>query len=119
MEKIVLISTHFEDSPEMAFIPFVLANASFAMEMEPVIILQGDGVNLAVKGKTVGVNHSPFDPLEKLAATYASMGGRLLVCSPCLKARNFTEADLVENAVIIGAAKVIEEITSAKSVLSY
>jgi predicted peroxiredoxin len=119
MDKIVYISTHFQDEIEMAFIPFVLANASFAMETAPVIILQGEGVNLAIKGKTAGVTHPPFDPLEKLAATYASMGGKLLVCSPCLKARNLTEADLVENAVIIGAAKVIEEVTSAKSVLSY
>ena len=119
MDKIVYIATHFEDSPEKALIPFVLANASFAMEMSPVIILQAEGVNLAIKGKTAKINHPPFDPLEKLAAAYAGMGGKLLVCSPCLKARNYTEADLTPNAVIVGAAKVLEEVTSAKAVLSY
>jgi uncharacterized protein involved in oxidation of intracellular sulfur len=119
MEKIVYISTHFEDAPEKAIIPFVLANASFAMDAEPVIILQAEGVHLAVRGKAAAINHSPFDPLEQLAAAYASMGGKLLVCSPCLKARNLSEADLVENAVIVGAAKVIEVVTSARAVLSY
>jgi len=118
-EKIVYIATHFKDSPEKALIPFVLANASFAMDVKPVIIVQGEGVNLAVKGKAAEITHAPFDPLEKLAASYAEMGGRLLVCSPCLKARNYDEKDLVPNAKIVGAAKIIEEVTSAKTVLSY
>jgi uncharacterized protein involved in oxidation of intracellular sulfur len=119
MDKIVYVATHFKDSPEKAMLPFVLSNASFAMDVQPLIIVQGEGVNLAVKGKAAEINHAPFDPLEKLFASYAEQGGRLLVCSPCLKARGYTEADLVPNAKIVGAAKVIEEITSAKTVLSY
>lgn len=118
-EKIVYVVTHFKDSPEKAIIPFVLANASYAMDANPVIIVQGEGVNLAVKGKAAEINHAPFDPLEKLFNSYAEQGGELLVCSPCLTARNYTEADLVPNAKIVGAAKVIAEVTSAKTVLSY
>lgn len=118
-EKIVYVVTHFKDSPEKAIIPFVLANASYAMDAQPVIIVQGEGVNLAVKGKAAEINHAPFDPLEKLFKSYAEMGGQLLVCSPCLTARNYTETDLVPNAKIVGAAKVIAEVTSAKTVLSY
>lgn len=118
-EKIVYIATHFKDSPEKAIIPFVLANASYAMDARPVIVLQAEGVNLAVKGKAAEITHPPFDPLEKLFNSYAEQGGQLLVCSPCLKARNYTEADLVPNAKIVGAAKIIEEVTAAKAVLSY
>ncbi|MDD2805177.1 MAG: DsrE family protein [Elusimicrobiales bacterium] len=118
-DKIVYVVTHFKDSPEKAIIPFVLANATYAMDAQPVIIVQGEGVNLAVKGKAADINHAPFDPLEKLFALYAEQGGQLLVCSPCLKARNYDEKDLVANAKIVGAAKVIEEVTSAKTVLSY
>lgn len=118
-EKIVYVATHFRDCPEKAIIPFVLANASYAMDASPVIIVQGEGVNLAVKGKAGEITHAPFDPLEKLFASYAEMGGQLLVCSPCLKARGYEEKDLVPNARIVGAAKVIEEVTSAKTVLSY
>ncbi|MGD9642821.1 MAG: DsrE family protein [Elusimicrobiales bacterium] len=117
--KMVYVVTHFKDNIEKAIIPFVMANASFAMDEVPLIVLQGEGVHLAVKGKAAEINHPPFDPLEKLAAGYAEMGGRLLVCSPCLKARNYTEADLLPNAYIAGAAKVIEEVTSAKTVMSY
>lgn len=119
VEKIVYVATHFKDSPEKALIPFVLANASFAMDAKPVIIVQGEGVHLAVKGKAAEIEHAPFDPLAKLFSSYAEMGGEILVCSPCLKARSYTEADLVPNARIVGAAKVIEEVTSAKATLSY
>lgn len=119
MEKIVLVVTHFEDNPEKAIIPFVMANASFAMESAPVLILQAEGVNLAVKGKAAKIVHPPFDPLEKLAASYAELGGKLLVCSPCLKARGFDEKDLVPNATVVGAAKILAEIGSAKTVLTY
>ncbi|MHB0994941.1 MAG: DsrE family protein [Elusimicrobiales bacterium] len=118
-KKMVYVVTHFKDNVEKAIIPFVMANASFAMDESPMLILQGEGVMLAVKGKAAEINHPPFDPLEKLVNGYLELGGRMLVCSPCLKARNFTEADLVPNAFIAGAAKVIEEITSAKTVMSY
>ena len=118
-EKIVYVATHFKDSPEKAIIPFVLANASYAMDARPVIIVQGEGVNLAVKGRAAEIVHAPFDPLEKLFASYADQGGQLLVCSPCLKARGLDEKDLVPNARIVGAAKIIEEVTAAKAVMSY
>ena len=119
MDKIVFIATHFEDSPEKALIPFVMSLAAYAMDAQPVKILQAEGVNLAVKGKASKIVHPPFDPLEKLFASYAEMGGKLLVCSPCLKARGFDEKDLAPNATIVGAAKILAEITSAKTVLSY
>lgn len=118
-ERIVYVATHFKDNPEKAIIPFVLANASFAMDAHPVVIVQGEGVNLAVKGKASEIVHPPFDPLEKLVGTFTEMGGQFLVCSPCMKARDLTENDLLPNARIVGAAKVIEEITSAKAVLTY
>lgn len=118
-KKIVYVATHFKENLEKAIIPFVMANASFAMDEVPLIVLQGEGVMLAIKGKAAEINHPPFDPLEKLLNSYIEMGGKLLVCSPCLKARNYTEADLVPNAKIVGAAKIIEEVTSAKAVMSY
>lgn len=119
MDKIVIIATHFEDNKEKAIIPFVLANAAFAMDSAPVVVLQAEAVLSAVKGRAAKVVQAPFDPLEKLLNSYIELGGRLLVCSPCLKARNYGEADLVPNAKIVGAAKILEEVAAAKTVLTY
>lgn len=118
-EKIVFVVTHFEDNPEKAIIPFVLANACFAMDIQPVMILQSEGVRIAVKGEAEKIVHPPFDPLKKLVDNYISMGGKLLICSPCVKARNIKEEDLLPNSIIMGAATVLEEISSASKVLTY
>jgi uncharacterized protein involved in oxidation of intracellular sulfur len=118
-EKVVYVATHFEDNKEKALLPFVLANAAFAMDSSPVVILQAEAVTAAVKGQAARIVHAPFDSLEKLLNSYTEMGGQLLVCSPCLKARNYSEADLVPNAQVVGAAKIIEEVSTAKTVMTY
>jgi predicted peroxiredoxin len=42
--------TKADDDPEIATLPFILANAGMAMDVTPVIVLQSNGVMLAVKG---------------------------------------------------------------------
>ena len=49
-EKMLYIATCAGENPERAAMPFVMANAALAMEMEAVIALQGTGVYLAQKG---------------------------------------------------------------------
>ena len=49
-EKIVLIATHAGEDPERATFPLMLANAAQAMDVEAVVVLQGNGVYLAQKG---------------------------------------------------------------------
>ncbi|MEF3280600.1 MAG: DsrE family protein [Elusimicrobiota bacterium] len=117
-EKIVYVVTHAEDNPEKAIIPFVLANGAMAMDVEVSIILQSNGVLLAKKGYAEKINHTYFDPLKKLMDQYIQSGGKIYLCAPCVKARNM-ENDIIEGAVIIGAAKVVQEALSAKVVFTY
>ena len=49
-EKIVLISTHGGEDPERAIFPLMLANAAQSMDVEAVVVLQGNRVYLAKKG---------------------------------------------------------------------
>ena len=49
-EKIVVIATHGVEDPERASLPFVVANAALAMDVQAVVILQGTAVILAKKG---------------------------------------------------------------------
>ena len=48
-EKIVLISTHAGEDPERAIFPLLLANAAQSMDVEAVVVLQGNGVYVAKK----------------------------------------------------------------------
>ena len=118
-EKIVIISTIGDENPEKATLPFVLATASQASEVEVVIILQATAVLIAKKNEAEKINAQGFIPLKELVDTYISLGGTLLVCSPCLKARNIMKEELIDGAVIIAAGTVVSEVLSAKSVVTY
>jgi predicted peroxiredoxin len=118
-KKMVVIATHGDEDPERATIPFVMANAGLASDTDVSIILQTTGVNLAVKGYVKHVRAESFPPLTDLLKSFMELGGKLLVCAPCIKARAITEDELVEGAKIIAAASVVAETTSADSTLVY
>jgi uncharacterized protein involved in oxidation of intracellular sulfur len=51
--------------------------------------------------------------------TFMEQGGKLLVCTPCIKERHIDESMLVENAELIAGARVIQESLEANAVLNY
>jgi len=118
-EKIVYISTHGAEDPERASLPFVLANAAIAMEVEPVVVLQGPAVFVAKKGMLDHIHAAGFAPLRELVDAFLEMGGRLLVCIPCLQERKIDVSDLIEMAVPTAGGTITEEILSAKATLVY
>lgn len=119
-EKLIIMVMHGPDDPEEATIPFVLAVAAMASDVEVVIGLQGSGVELAVKGAANSVEARGFPPLAKLLDDYRELGGRLLLCSPCINGRHIDPAtQLVENAEVVAAARFVAEITSATNALVY
>ncbi len=118
-EKIVIISTQGMSNPEKATLPFVLATAAQATDVEVVMILQSEAVVLAKKGEAEKLNAKGFMPMKELMANYLGMGGKLLLCSPCLKERNISKEELIEGSEIIAAGTVVAEVTSCKSVITY
>jgi len=119
-EKLVILVLHSPDDPEVATIPFVLAVAAMASDVEVVVGLQGRGVELAVKGAADSVQARGFPPLAKLLDDYRELGGRLLLCGPCVNGRDIdASSQLVENAEVVAAARFVAEITSATNALTY
>ena len=118
-EKIVIITTVGNENPEKASLPFVLATAAQASDAEVVVILQANAVSLAKQGEVEKVNAKDFMPLKDLFEAYISAGGKLLLCSPCLKARNIAKEELINGTSIIAAGTVVTEVLSARSVVTY
>lgn len=118
-EKIVYISTYGPDTPEKATLPFILANAALAMEVEAFIALQGPAVFLARKGVVQHVKAAGLPPLKDLMKSFIENGGKLGVCTPCIREREIGEFDLIEGAFVVAAARITEEILSAKATLVY
>ncbi len=118
-EKLVIITTVGSENPEKAILPFVLATAAQASDVEVVIIMQGSAVEIAKNGEAEKIIARELMPLKELLNNYTGMGGKLHLCSPCLKARGISKDDLINDSVIIAAGTVVSEVMSAKSVITY
>ena len=120
-EKILYIATHRGENPEKAAMPFIMANAALAMDIKVTVVLQGNGVYLARKGYVDNMLPAGgFPPLTKLMADFIELGGRLLVCVPCIKERKIDETtDLVQGAQTTAAGALNIEAMESKAVFTY
>lgn len=118
-EKLVFMVMHGPDHSEQATIPFVMAGAALASDVQVVLGFQADGVELVRKGVAETVNAPAFPPLAKLLQDVRDLGALLLVCGPCAKSREIAADDLVDGAEIVAAGRFVAEITSATNSLVY
>jgi uncharacterized protein involved in oxidation of intracellular sulfur len=118
-EKLVIIATHAEESPDKATLPFVIGNAALAMDVKVTVILQVTAVYLAMKGYADHVHAAGFPPLTELQRIFFEQGGKLMVCSPCIQARKIEPDALIAEATVIAGATLVSEVLSATNAVSY
>jgi predicted peroxiredoxin len=119
MPTLVVSITHAKDNRDKATIGFVVANASAASGVETIVFLSSEGVHLSQQGYSDDIHEEGFKPLNELIASYTANGGQVWVCSPCFVRRGLSQEQLVENALITGAAKLVEALVSGASCVSY
>ena len=121
VEKILYICTNAGENPEKAAMPFVMANAAMAMDIQATVCLQGNGVYLAYNGYADKMPlPGGFPSMRKLLDEFLELGGKLLVCVPCIKERNIDEkTELVEGAKTTAAGALNLEAAASKAVLVY
>ena len=106
-KRVVIIATHAGEDPERATFPFVMGNASYAMDEEATIVLQGDGVRIATPGFAEAMPAGGgFPPLKKLLDDFMEQGGKMWVCGPCIKHRGIEESELIDGAEVTAAGSV-------------
>jgi predicted peroxiredoxin len=118
-KKLFIMVTNGPENAELATIPFVMATAAQAGDVDVVMGFQGNGSMLAVEGMAEHVAASGFPALSVLRDTYLEAGGKMYVCGPCVGSRQFTSEDLVEGAEIVGAATFVSESLEATQALIY
>jgi uncharacterized protein len=120
-EKILYFCTHAGDDPEKSAMPFVMAVAALAMDVKATLVLQGNGVYLARKGYVDNMlPPGGFPPLKKLVKDFIELGGKLLVCVPCIKERNISEeTDLIDGAQPTAAGALNIEAIESDAVMVY
>ncbi|NTU53649.1 MAG: sulfur reduction protein DsrE [Chlorobiaceae bacterium] len=116
---LLIISTIGPENPEKATLPFVLATASQALDVEVTMFLQSSGVVLAKKGEAEKASAKGFQPVKEMLDSFLESGGKLFLCSPCLKEREITKDELVEGAEIGAAGTLVDAVLYASKVVTY
>ncbi|HXK56708.1 MAG TPA: DsrE family protein [Gammaproteobacteria bacterium] len=118
-KRLFIMVTNGPENPELATIPFVMATAAQASDVEVVMGFQGNGSMLAVKCMADHVYAQGFPKLSELIAAYREAGGKMYVCGPCVGARKIEQGELIGDAVIVGAATFMAESLKADQALIY
>ena len=108
-KKFLFAMTHFEDDPDRAAVPLVLACNALAGGSEDVILwTTAQGVKIAIKNEAANVPSVSFPALDELLETFIGAGGKVGVCPPCGKTHGVTDDNMIEGATWIGGAALIE-----------
>ena len=118
-KRLFIMVTSGPENPEMATIPFVMATAAQASDVDVIMGFQGNGSMLMIKCMSEHVLASGFPKLSELIDLYVEAGGKMYVCGPCVGARQVNEDELIEGASIVGAATFVSESLNATQSLIY
>ena len=112
--------THCKTDPDKATLGFVVANAAQGSEKETMVFLSSDGVWCAIEEEMSKVDEgAPFAPLKDLVEKYLKAGGKIYVCTPCMKKRGITEDMLIEGATPAGGAALVEWLSNGSPAVAY
>ena len=107
------------DDTDKATVAFVIANAALGSEKETMVFLSTEGVRLSQKGYADDIHEEGFLPLKELIDTFAGVGGMIYVCAPCFKRRGLDENNLVDGAIMVGGAKLVEFLSDGTPCVTY
>jgi predicted peroxiredoxin len=112
--------THCKQDPDKATLGFVVANAAQGSEKDTMVFLSSDGVYCAVSEEMAKIDEgAPFAPLKDLVEKFVKAGGKIYVCTPCMKKRGITEADLIQGATPAGGAALVEWLSAGSPSVAY
>lgn len=117
-KSLVVVITHGTDH-ELSSVGFTIANGGMTAGLRVHVFLTSGGVDLARK-KAIDTTHvPPLEPLAALVKDFLQRGGTLWACTPCVKARGYTQDHLIEGTIITGASVLHEQIKNGAATLSF
>lgn len=116
--NLVVVITHGADH-ELSSVAFTIINGGITAGLKVSVFLTSAGVDLARKRAIDTTHVAPLDPLADLVKDFLARGGNLWACTPCVKARGYTQDDLIEGTVITGASLMHGLILEGAATLSF
>jgi predicted peroxiredoxin len=116
--ELVVLVTRGTDH-ELSSVAFTVACGGITSGMKVYAFLVSSGVDL-VRRKAADITHvPPLDPLKSLIDDFLARGGTIWACPPCVKARSYTQDDLIPGVTIQGASAMHERLKAGAASLSF
>lgn len=116
--NLVVVVTHGTDH-ELSSVAFTIANGGLTAGLKVSVFLTSAGVDLVRRRASDTTHVQPLEPLAALIKDFLARGGTLWACTPCVKARGYTQEDLIEGTIITGASPMHELLKSGAATLSF
>lgn len=117
-KELVVLMTQGADH-EVSSVAFTIANGGMTAGFKVYVFLTSAAVDL-VRKRAVDLAHvAPLDPLKALIDDFLKRGGTLWACTPCVKARGYTQEDLIDGAQITGASAMHARLMAGAASLSF
>lgn len=118
MADLLITLTQKEDNANNVTIAFTMGNMALSKGYSVTLILLSNAVHLAEVGYGDKINiGEPFKPVGELIPEFIGKGGKILVCSACMKHNGVLEDNLMEGVEIITADDVITNLMESKKSL--
>jgi predicted peroxiredoxin len=115
---VILISRGFDD--ERASVAWSIANGGIKTGLDVSIFLTSSAVDWVRKGAADSAHINPFDPtMKEMIQFVIDSECTIMVCPPCLKARNIPETELIKGVVVTGSGAMHEIIKQGAAALSF
>lgn len=115
---LVVLITHGADH-ELSSVAFTIANGGMTSGLQVSIFLTSAAVDLVRRRAIDSTVVPPLEPLAALVKDFLARGGRLWACTPCVKARGYDRADLIDGVEIAGSSKIHELIKAGAATLCF
>ncbi|HPK33493.1 DsrE family protein [Ottowia sp.] len=116
--ELVVLMTRGTDH-ELSSVAFTIACGGLTAGMQVRVFLTSAAVDLVRRGSADLAHVPPLDPLKALIDDFLKRGGTIWACPPCVKARGYQQADLIDGVEIVGASAMHERLKAGAASLSF
>jgi predicted peroxiredoxin len=116
--ELVVLMTRGTDH-ELSSVAFTIACGAITSGMKVYAFLTSASVDL-VRRRGAELTHvPPLEPLKALISDFIARGGTVWACPPCVKARGYTQEDLIDGVTIAGASAMLDRLKAGAASLSF
>jgi predicted peroxiredoxin len=117
-DQLVILMTKGIDQ-EVSSVAFTIANGGITAGLKVSIFLTSAAIDLVRRNGQRMTHVPPLEPLAKMMEDFINRGGVIWACPPCVQARGYQQADLIEGVTIVGASAMHAQIKEGAATLSF